>query len=73
MIMQMVGHLELDGRVLPKPTIRGHWDGELVADMADGTTWTIFSMHPPPPCANRCPHGRPCMRPDFGWPMYVRP
>ena len=52
---QMVGHVEQHGRTLARPTIRGHWDGELVADMPDGRAWAIFAMHPPPSRPNRQP------------------
>ena len=55
MPVQMVGFLEQQGHQLERPTIRGHWDGELVADMPDGSAWTIFSNnHPPPSRPNRC-------------------
>ncbi len=49
----MVGHIRRGGVQLAKPTISGAWDAHLVADMADGSAWTIFSMHPPPPQPNR--------------------
>ena len=66
MCMQMVGHIEQDGVLLPKPTIRGAWDAELVADMPDGSAWTIFSMHPLPPQPNRRAADPPCSRISVG-------
>ena len=54
---QMVGHLEQQGHRLERPSIRGHWDGELIADMPDGSARTIFSKnHPPPSRPNRPAH-----------------
>ena len=49
----MVGHVEEHGRKLARPAIRGHWDGELIADMPDGRAWTLLRMHPPPTPPNR--------------------
>ena len=55
--MQVVGHIERDGVRLQKPVIRGQWDAELVADLADGSQRTLFRINPPPAEPNRYTSG----------------
>ncbi|BDA41103.1 Oxysterol-binding protein-related protein 1A [Coccomyxa sp. Obi] len=50
----VVGHIEKDGVRLHRPVIRGHWDAELVADLADGSQKTLFRINPPPAEPDRC-------------------
>jgi hypothetical protein len=50
---QMVGHVERAGQRLEAPTVRGHWNAELVAHMPDGRAWTLFIVRPPPQHPNR--------------------
>ena len=59
--MQMVGHIRRGGVQLAKPTISGAWDAHLVANMADGSAWTIFSHAPAPaPAQQARSAGSPC-------------
>ncbi|EIE26339.1 hypothetical protein COCSUDRAFT_58876 [Coccomyxa subellipsoidea C-169] len=50
-LCDIVGHIEEGGVRLQRPVIRGHWDAELVADLADGSQTTLFKINQP--CANR--------------------
>ncbi len=52
--VQVMGHIEKDGVRLQRPVIRGNWDAELVADLADGTQKTLFRINPPPAEPDRC-------------------
>ncbi|CAL8466614.1 g6150 [Coccomyxa elongata] len=45
---EVLGHIEKDGVRLQRPVIRGYWDAELVAELADGSQKTLFRINPPP-------------------------
>ena len=52
--MQMFGYVERDGRRLDMPFLSGSWRSRLVADMPDGSHWTVFEVNPLPSGPNRC-------------------
>lgn len=46
--------MEKDGRSLDKPTLSGSWTDRVVANMPDGSQWTLFETKPVPSGPNRC-------------------
>ena len=40
--------MEKDGQRLDKPTFSGTWTDKVVADMPNGTHWTLFETRPIP-------------------------
>ena len=52
--VQMFGYVERDGRRLDMPFLSGSWRSRLVADMPDGSHWTVFEVNPLPSGPNRC-------------------
>ena len=51
--VQIKGWLEKGGKRLEKPTLSGSWTEKVVADMPDGSQWTLFEIHPLPLGPNR--------------------
>ena len=47
--------MEKDGCRLDKPTFSGTWTDRLVADMPDGSQWTLFETRSTPSEPNRYP------------------
>lgn len=45
--------MEKDGRRLDKPTFSGTWTDKVVADMPDGSQWTLFQARSLPNGPNR--------------------
>lgn len=52
-MVQIRGHIEKDGMQLEWPVMHGHWDSELIADMADSSQRTLFKVNDPPAEPNR--------------------
>ncbi len=53
--MQIEGVVEKNGRRLDKPAFSGTWTNRLVADMPDGSQWTLFETKGAPTEPNRYP------------------
>ncbi|EIE26264.1 hypothetical protein COCSUDRAFT_32122 [Coccomyxa subellipsoidea C-169] len=51
---EMTGVVELNGKKLPAPTISGHFDQKLVANMANGSTKTLWEKRYPQGGLGRC-------------------
>ncbi|CAL5227335.1 g10278 [Coccomyxa viridis] len=47
------GFVEKDGQRLDKPTFSGAWTDKVVADMPDGSQWTLFEVKPIPDGPNK--------------------
>lgn len=45
--------MEKDGQRLDKPTFSGTWTDKVVADMPNGTHWTLFKTRPIPNGPNK--------------------
>lgn len=45
--------MEKDGQRLDKPTFSGAWTDKVVADMPDGSQWTLFEVKPIPDGPNK--------------------
>ncbi len=50
----MTGVVELNGKKLPAPTISGQFDQKLVANMANGSTKTLWEKRYPQDGLGRC-------------------
>ena len=53
--VQIKGWVEKGGQRLGKPTLSGSWTDKLMADMPDGSQWTVFEINPLPSGPNRYP------------------
>lgn len=53
--VQIKGWVEKGGQRLEKPMLSGSWTDKVVADMPDGSHWTVFEIHPLPLGPNRYP------------------
>ena len=51
--MQIEGFVEKDGQRLDKPTFSGTWTDKVVADMPDGSQWTLFEVNTIPNGLNK--------------------
>ena len=51
--LQIEGFVEKDGHRLDKPTFSGTWTDQVVADMPDGSQWTLFQARSVPNGPNR--------------------
>ena len=49
----MFGYVERDGRRLDTPFLSGSWRSKIMADMPDGSHWTVFEVNPLPSGPNR--------------------
>ena len=51
--LQIEGFVEKNGQRLDKPTFSGTWTDKVVADMPDGSQWTLFQAKPVPGGPNK--------------------